>query len=154
MRTQTKPRAVVADPGARCPDPGAGSSTSPRHRILVVDDDRIVALTVELILAPAYDVTIASGVTEALDQLQASSFDLILCDVVMPQRGGLALYDELARTSYAGPIIFMSGGSLPARTQALLQSIGAPMLAKPFFVVDLEALVAGQLLRAMGSEGW
>lgn len=155
MRTQTKPCEGV-DRAARCPAPApaASSSTSPRQRILVVDDDRIVAVTVDLILSSTYDVTVASSVTEALEQLRASAFDLILCDVVMPGRSGLALYDELARTTYAGPIIFMSGGSLPARTQASLQSTGAPMLAKPFFVADLEALVAGLLLRATGSEGW
>lgn len=154
MRTQMKPRAVVQALGARCPGPEAGSSTSPRPRILVVDDERIVTVTVELVLAPAYDVTLASGVTEALEQLRARSFDLILCDVVMPERTGLTLYEELAQTSYAARIVFMSGGSLPPRTQAVLRSIGAPMLAKPFSVADLEALIAGQLLRAMGSEGW
>jgi len=57
--------------------------------LLIVDDDPTARETLEaLLLSEGYKMTFASSGREALEKLQQTSFDLILCDVMMPGMDG------------------------------------------------------------------
>jgi CheY-like chemotaxis protein len=64
--------------------------TSPRKKILLVDDSRIVLRVEQLILSRGpYDLVMARDGSEALEQAKTERPDLILMDLVMPRMNGL-----------------------------------------------------------------
>jgi two-component system chemotaxis response regulator CheY len=102
--------------------------------ILVVDDESAVGRLLSRLLGKTRTVRAVTSALEALTQLRAGvRFDVILCDVNMPEMNGPTFLREVARLSreQARRIVFLTGGyepSLPNRS-----------LAKPF---DLEELIA------------
>ena len=113
-----------------------------RENVLVVDDepDMREALTAALRREGLCISTAANGV-EALEKVQGQSFDLIVTDVRMPRMGGLALLQELKRTSPTIPVIMMTGyGRIEDAVEAM--KAGAfDYLLKPFSLEDLKAVV-------------
>ena len=68
------------------------------QRVLIVDDDRLVADTLSLIFAKSgFDSRVAYSADEALHCSREFSPDLLLCDVTMPGRDGLALVCDVTR---------------------------------------------------------
>jgi DNA-binding NtrC family response regulator len=118
-----------------------------RENILVVDDepDMRDALTAALRREGLCVSTAANGI-EALEKVQGQSFDLIITDVRMPRMGGLALLQELKRTSAAIPVIMMTGyGRIEDAVEAM--KAGAfDYLLKPFSLEDLKTAVTKALV--------
>jgi len=68
------------------------------QRVLIVDDDRLVADTLALIFAKnGFDARATYSADEALDCARQFSPHLLLCDVTMPGRDGLALVSDITR---------------------------------------------------------
>lgn len=109
-----------------------------RGRVLVVDDDDLVARVVARILAK-HDVTIASDASTAAAQLRSSDIDVVLCDLMMPDVPGATLYRQAveARPELADRFIFMTGGVFTDAASEFVDSLGAAVLIKPF---DAEVL--------------
>lgn len=84
----------------------------PRHaRILVVDDTAVNSELIRSTLAPfGYELTLASDVPEALDELRRTRYDLILSDLHMPGEDGFALLEAVkADPALAAlPFLFLS----------------------------------------------
>jgi CheY-like chemotaxis protein len=117
-----------------------------RGRVLVVDDEPVLAKALGRSLDPDYEVVVLCSGREALSLLHRDDgFDLILCDLIMPGLTGMDLYDELRRLkpSLVSRIVFMSGGTFTPRARDFLASVENPTLEKPF---DLGVLTG--LLRA------
>ncbi len=108
------------------------SASSDRVRILLVDDDPLVGRAVGRMLRE-HDVVIVNSGTEALGLAQSSSFDLLLCDVMMPEMTGPDLRDALQRlgSPLADATIFMTGGAFTEHSREALEASGAPVLDKP-----------------------
>jgi len=69
-----------------------------RRRVLVIDDDVLVATVMRRALAAEHDVTICGRAAEALAALKGGrEFDVILCDMTMPGMGGAELYAAIER---------------------------------------------------------
>jgi DNA-binding NtrC family response regulator len=117
-----------------------------RENILVVDDepDMRDALTAALRREGLCVSTAANGI-EALEKVQGQSFDLMITDVRMPRMGGLALLQELKRTSATIPVIMMTGyGRIEDAVEAM--KAGAfDYLLKPFSLEDLKTVVVKAL---------
>lgn len=115
-----------------------------RGRVLVVDDDPVVASSLARVLRPAHDVECASDGLEALAALGCDRlYDVILCDVMMPRMAAADLYARVAREfpDMASRFVFMTGATSRLRAHAFLDELPNPVLAKPFSVPDLLALV-------------
>ena len=68
------------------------------RRVLVVDVDRLVADTLTLIFSKSgFESRAAYSAVHALELAREYKPDLLLCDVSMPERGGLELADDIAR---------------------------------------------------------
>jgi CheY-like chemotaxis protein len=81
--------------------------------ILVIDDDDTLRSFLRAVLEGAgYAVSEASDGAAGLALFQAARPDLVLCDVYMPGRDGLATVPELKKLGPDVPVIVMSGGSL------------------------------------------
>ncbi len=102
-------------------------------KILVVDDDRGLRKSLSLILGDAgYEVLTASDGEEGLTLALSARPQLILCDVRMPRKGGLAFLEEYRKAGGEGLVLVMTAyGSLDLAIQAM--KAGAyDYLPKPF----------------------
>ena len=111
-------------------------------RILVADDSETMsALVNDILTAEGHEVDVARTGTEAWQKLSASTYDAILCDVVLPGIDGLRLYRRVVdlRPDVVSRFVLMSGRTEHVRRFA--EATGATFLAKPFQVRELLACV-------------
>jgi CheY-like chemotaxis protein/anti-sigma regulatory factor (Ser/Thr protein kinase) len=104
-------------------------------RVLVVDDDPLVAEAVRQALAAENDVAVAATGTEALSIVSRHGpFDAIFCDLMMPEMDGMRFYNEVSHVAgkVTEVIAFLSGGVDDAATEVFLARTGRPVLEKPF----------------------
>ncbi len=125
---------------------GAGARAAPagRSRVLLVDDDPLVLTAVKRILR-GHDVSSIQDSREALSLLQADGgFDLILCDLMMPNFSGIELYEVLKKTAphLLSRIVFLTGGAFTPQSREFLDRLQSPYIEKPFDPDALLALVA------------
>lgn len=117
-------------------------------RILVVDDQEEVADLLQAVLMDAGHAAEAvySG-RAALDRLKLTVYDLVVCDVRMPEVDGRAVSRAIAQLMPPRPVVlFMTGyGDSPIESE-FLQTTAAVALAKPLGIDELLARVRGVLL--------
>src|SRR6201997_5565322 len=79
-------------------------------RILIVDDEAntLASLSRAFRLA-GHEAVVCDNAARALELAQMQSFDLILSDVVMPNRDGLSLLEDLRNAGVTAPVVMMSG---------------------------------------------
>ena len=103
-------------------------------RVLVVDDDVHVARALRRMLKKVCHVELATSVDEAERKLDVErDFALILCDLLLPRRGGVDLYRVLRETnpSMAARLAFMTGmGEDGVQGLGVLKKKGALILAQ------------------------
>ncbi|MGA3347134.1 MAG: sigma-54 dependent transcriptional regulator [Terracidiphilus sp.] len=81
-----------------------------KAKILIVDDEAntLASLSRAFRLA-GHEAVVCDNAARALELALAQPFDLILSDVVMPKRDGLALLEDLKNAGVAAPVVMMSG---------------------------------------------
>jgi CheY-like chemotaxis protein len=115
-----------------------------RGRILAVDDEPMLCVVIERILRAEHDVTTVTSAKEALGKLDGGEqFDLILCDLMMPEMTGMDLHARLQQSApdQAAKIIFMTGGAFTENTQTFLAQLTNESIEKPFKAAKLRELV-------------
>ncbi|MGC3999623.1 MAG: ATP-binding protein [Anaeromyxobacter sp.] len=128
---------------AEPPTPGPGTAEG-KLRVLVVDDDRAVARAMQRMLAGAFEVELASSGAEALQRLGTGArFDVVLCDLMMPEMTGMELHGllEVRAPEVARRMVFLTGGAFTARAGEFLERVPNARLEKPFGADDLRRLV-------------
>ena len=88
------------------------------------------------LMLPGHEVTAIGGAGKALLRLEGGErWDLILCDVMMPEMSGVEFFAELARRlpQLLGSVVFMTGGAFTAQAEEFLHNLGPDRhLEKPF----------------------
>ena len=110
-----------------------------RHaRILAIDDDPDIVYIIRAFLEPlGYDVTTATGAAQALAAATSQAFDLVLCDVGMPDQSGLDVCHTLRATGYHGKLILMTGWDSQSLAHDRRAAECDVLLKKPFLGPDL-----------------
>jgi signal transduction histidine kinase len=141
------PRARREDSGER-PAPLIDPVPRRRGRILVIDDEPMITKALGRTLAADHAVISVGSAGEAMALLAtAPPFDVILCDIMMPQMTGVELYDELRRRdpALADRIIFLTGGAFTSSTRAFLDSVSNQRVEKPFDPHHLRTLISDRI---------
>jgi PAS domain S-box-containing protein len=115
-----------------------------RGRILLVDDEQLIAVAVRRALGTEHDVTTVLRVQDALARIAAGErYDVILCDVMMPSMTGIEFHDRLLRElpEQAGRIVFLTGGAFTSTAREFLDKAPNLRMDKPFEIRALRALV-------------
>lgn len=115
-----------------------------RGRILVVDDEPMILEIIRRTLAKEHEVVTTSTASAALDRVRAGdSFDIILCDLMMPQMTGMDLHGALYELgpAHADRIIFLTGGAFTPAARAFLDGVSNQRVDKPFDTQHLRALI-------------
>jgi signal transduction histidine kinase len=117
-------------------------------RILLVDDDDSVRITVQAVLeSDGYDVTSVGQGMAALALLQTSSYDLVLTDLRMEDVDGLMVLAEVKRVAPETVTVMLTGyASLESAVKSLQHGAYA-YLIKPCNVEELQATISRGLER-------
>ena len=114
--------------------------------ILLVDDDaHLVKAQSEFLRRAGHAVSTAANGKEAMDLVADNDFDLVITDIIMPEKEGLETIAELRRKAPKIKIIAMSGGTIWMGSKdslSMARMFGASLtLAKPFSGETLIAAV-------------
>ncbi len=83
---------------------------SVKAHILIIDDDaNTLASLARAFRLAGHEATVCDNAARALELAKAERFDLILSDVVMPGRDGIALLEDFKAIGLASPVVMMSG---------------------------------------------
>jgi ligand-binding sensor domain-containing protein/signal transduction histidine kinase/CheY-like chemotaxis protein len=114
-----------------------------RGRVLIVDDDPLVSSALRRTLAREHEVEVLVSSRRALEVLTSpeGGYDVILCDLMMPEMTGMELHEQLevAMPERAQRMVFITGGAYTPVAKAFLERVSNPRVEKPF---DPEALRA------------
>lgn len=122
-----------------------------KARVLIVDDEPFVARALSRTLAEHSVVSVQSA-KEALALLASQPFDVVFCDLMMPNMTGMDLF-EAVRTQSPGleqSFIFMTGGAFTPRARDFIGRVENPRLEKPFDPHLVRRLTASALERSSG----
>jgi PAS domain S-box-containing protein len=115
-----------------------------RGKLLIIDDEPMIASAIRRMFASEHEVVALSSAVEALERIEAGEvFDVILCDLMMPEMSGSEFYTALHQrlSEQAERIIFITGGAFTLRAREFLDRVPNARLHKPFEIADLRALV-------------
>src|SRR5262245_5630885 len=128
-----------------------------RGRILVIDDEPDIRESLETLLAAEnYRVELASNATEGLKRLESSSYDLVLLDLMMPDKSGMQVLDEVRVRDRETPIFMITAyGSIEVAVQALKHG-ASDYFAKPWdnekLLIEIERMIARRRLERENTE--
>jgi signal transduction histidine kinase/CheY-like chemotaxis protein len=121
------------------PPPAAGA-----RRILVVDDEPLVLSSMQRLLRGWGEVRTTASGRQALEALRnGHSYDLVLCDVVMPDMSGVDVYRTVSseRPQQASRFVFVTGGASDAAAREFLDGWTGPCLYKPLSLEKLRRVI-------------
>ena len=133
-----------AAPRATSPTASAVAGAG-RRRVLVIDDEAALAAMIRRVLSKDCHVDLAVDAREGLERLAGpDAYDVILCDLMMPDMTGMDLFAEVARRhpGLERRFIFMTGGAFTPRATEFLAQVSNRRLEKPFETSVLRAAVA------------
>jgi CheY-like chemotaxis protein len=116
-----------------------------RRRLLIVDDDELVARSLARALRRDHEVVVSSSGAEAMTRLASDdNFNLVLSDIMMSDMGGIELFDRIERDypDLSGHVMLMTGGLLTDEAKAFQRMHPDRVLTKPIEGGALESLVA------------
>lgn len=105
-----------------------------RARLLLIDDESLVLRVLQKTFAD-HDVQTVTRAREAIELLKnGQRFDLVLCDLMMPEMTGMELYTRVAEMAppQAARFVFLSGGAFTEEAARFLRTTPCPRMEKPF----------------------
>jgi signal transduction histidine kinase/ActR/RegA family two-component response regulator len=144
-RTVARVRLVALARSSVAPAPSEDQATSPPKTtaILIVDDEPFIGRALSRHLR-AHAVTIARSGAEALALIEGGArYDLILCDMMMPELSGMDVYEAVQKKhpELLESFVFMTGGTFTTRAQAFRETVQNVFIAKPIDVAVIHSLV-------------
>ena len=122
-------------------------------RLLIIDDEPgFTRGLAQLLRRDGYCVETVGNGQAALAELQVQRYDVILCDMLMPELNGPDFYAILLRqhADLSQRVIFLTGDTLGEESREFLEKCGQPWLHKPCHAAEVRGVIQ-QVLRAGGA---
>jgi PAS domain S-box-containing protein len=142
FRVALPPVAIEAptSAGARAPV----DVEAPGGRLLIVDDEPMILGALRRAFSSDYHVTCVGDGRRALERIKAGErYDVILCDLMMPEITGMDLYAEMSRLApdQLERLVFVTGGAFTPRAREFLERIPNARVEKPIDFQNLKLLL-------------
>jgi CheY-like chemotaxis protein len=111
---------------------------------LIIDDEPLLGQTLRFAFQDRHDVEVAVSGREGLDRLaRDSAYDLVLCDLMMPDVSGEHVFRAVREhaPTLLPRFVFMTGGAFTERAQEFLANFDGRQLEKPFNIEEVESLL-------------
>jgi DNA-binding NtrC family response regulator len=113
-----------------------------RGRILVIDDERSLREFLTILLEQeGYEVTTADTVASGIGTVLDCTYDLVMCDLKLPDGSGLEVLGEARKQQVESPFIIITAHTTPQHALEALRAGAAEYLSKPFNVEDLKLIL-------------
>ena len=128
-------------------------TTPPQASILIIDDEEIVREALEaLLLVEGFSVTTAATGQQGVDTLTNTSFDAVLLDLMLPDRNGLEVLDDIRRIDDELPVVMITAygtieSAVAATKQGAFHYFPKPFKNDDVLVVLRNAVDRRRLLR-------
>ncbi len=116
-----------------------------RAKLLIVDDEPLIRAALKRYLVAWFEVEVAENGRQAWEKLEGDvSYDLVLCDLIMPEMTGMELFEAICADSahLARRFVFITGGAFTQRARDFLERVENTVLYKPFAFRELRDLIA------------
>jgi len=126
------------------------TARGPAGRVLLLEDrDDFREVLHEHLALRCYEVTSVPSGVEGLREIMKGAFDLIICDMMMPQVGGEMFYWAVtrARPVAARRFIFFTGHQNNPAINFFFRRVNARVLFKPFNLAELDSAIHDVLLK-------
>jgi DNA-binding response OmpR family regulator len=121
-------------------------------RILIVEDNKDIALLVERRLSKQFAVEVAVNGEEATEKINANPYDMIILDLSLPKKSGFDVLKDMRKKSAYPPVLILSGlNAVEDKVKGL--KLGADdYLAKPFDIKELIARIDALMRRVPSAQ--
>jgi len=119
-----------------------------RRRVLAVDDEALLLKAFQRMLVSHHDIETKLGAREALRHFsQDRRFDVVLCDLQMPDMSGVELYTAVKQQwpELAERFIFITGGAFSSEARRFLEDPNIACINKPFQLRELLELIEARV---------
>jgi len=137
--------------------PDVTSEAASRGHILVIDDEPDIRESLEILLsAEGYRVDLAPNATEGLKRLENSTFDLVLLDLMMPDKSGMQVLEEIRGRDRETPVFLITAyGSVEVAVNALKRGAN-DYFSKPWdnekLLIEIEHMISKRQLEQENTE--
>ena len=124
--------------------PSSSAPKTVKQRVLLLDDNDDFRIAIEdFLVSRFFDVTAVRNGAEGLKEILTDPFDLIVCDMMMPQVDGEMFYWAVTRIRPAARLrfLFVTGHRNDPKVQSFFQRVNATVLTKPFTFEVLNAAI-------------
>src|SRR5579872_103145 len=125
--------------------------------ILVIDDEPDIRESLEVLLSSeGYTVELAANATEGLKRLEGSPYDLVLLDLMMPDKSGMQVLEEVRAKDLETPIFMITAyGSVEVAVQALKHG-ASDYFPKPWdnekLLIEIDRMISKRRLERENTE--
>ena len=121
------------------PHPACSFPRKLKSKIMIIDDEvLLVKLLKDILNQFDVDVETESESLKAVSKYQTLEADIVMLDVVMPEKNGIEIYEELKKINPNQKIIFMSGYSEDSRLDRILATdSNTQFIAKPYQINEV-----------------
>jgi DNA-binding NtrC family response regulator len=146
----------MADTLVNLPPDVIGNGT-PRGRVLVIDDEPDIRESLEALLSgESYHVDLAANAMEGLKRLESTPYDLVLLDLMMPDKSGMQVLEEVRARDRETPIFMLTAyGSIEVAVQALKQG-ASDYFSKPWdnekLLIEIDHMISRRRLERENTE--
>jgi signal transduction histidine kinase len=140
--------AAVGVPTARTRTSLTSLKAIQRRRVLAVDDEALLLKAFQRMLVSHHDIETKLGAREALRHFsQDRRFDVVLCDLQMPDMSGVELYTAVKQQwpGLAERFIFITGGAFSSEARRFLEDPNIACINKPFQLRELLELIEARV---------
>ncbi len=121
-----------------------------KKTILIIEDDNHLRANMALILSmEGYRVTVADNGATGLAMLRRNRPDMILCDILLPEKNGFEVFETIKKNPFLAkiPFLFISALNEPQQIRQGMVMGADDYLGKPFSREELITTVAARLDR-------
>ena len=110
--------------------------------ILVIDDKKVIGDLFDFTLGySGHKIKVVNNAKDAVEAIQKDSFDIVFLDIVMPEKDGVDVLQDIRQVAPNLPVIMMSGYSVEERRSKATALGAITCLKKPFEVEEVKRVI-------------